>query len=125
MMLHEDGSIGGLFEDEGHVMQIGPVAHLEEDMAFALLQSSSYDGEEQAHHIQWIDPPKLTTPGTLKTGLLEEGHQNNPKDGEKPDDEDRYVPEDSAGDGPIEEEPAIAKMMKLDASSWGGEKWFP
>jgi len=113
MTLHEDGTVQGLFEDDGRVMEIKPVAHQEPEVVASMLQD--YEGDSPAHLIRWVGAPDLQA----KASLVQTDGSGTPTTVN----DDGHVPDDSTGPGPIEEE----KDPKFGGSSasWGGVKWWP
>lgn len=106
MTWHDDGSVHGLFEDCGRLIEVKPVAHLDNHTATMLRQS--YKGQEVPHVIRWMALPQL---GSKHVGRL-----HDPSLGHDDGDE---VPVDGSDPGPIEFETGAY------GEEWGGVPWFP
>jgi len=109
MTWHDDGSVNGLFEDSGRLMEVKPVAHLDDHTATMLRQS--YKGDEVPHVIRWMALPQLGSKH-VHLGSKHVGRLHDPSLGHDGGEE---VPEDVSDPGPIE----------YEAAPWAGVPWFP
>jgi len=69
MTLLGNNKVRGLFEHDGRVLEVTPIAHLHHPLA-ALVQTSESDDQAQpAHLIRWVAASELGTLGRKKLGL--------------------------------------------------------
>jgi len=114
MTWHEDGSVHGLFEDSGRLMEVKPVSHLDTHTATMLRQS--YKGEEVPHVIKWVSLSQLAI---KHKGRVNETKFSLAKDHPMGQDGEDAVPVDVTDPGPLEYE------IGAYGDEWGGTKWYP
>jgi len=69
MTLFGDKQVRGLFEHDGRVLEVTPIAHLRDPSAALLQPSSNHSQAQPAHLIRWVAAPELGTLGKKKFGL--------------------------------------------------------
>lgn len=114
MTWHEDGSVHGLFQDSGRLMEVKPVSHLDTHTAAMLRQS--YKGEEVPHVIKWVSLSQVVI---KNKGDANDTKFSLAKDHPMGQDGEHSVPVDSTDPGPLEFE------IGAYGNEWGGTKWFP